>query len=432
MTKTNGKKVAELDSKPMRIVELAAENVKRLHAVEIHPNGSLVVIGGRNGAGKSSVLDAIVYALAGKGALAEKPVRIGAEEADIRLEIEGEPTLIVRRNIKPDGSSTLTVTQVSGRGIESKVSSPQKLLDSLVGRLAFDPLAFVRESPQRQVEMLQQVVGCDVSDLDAEYDVVFDERTDVNRELKSLESRLAAAEFYPDAPDSEVSVKELVAEQTTVQRALNAVKDCDDAVEVGERRVAELKRQLAEAEDLLEDSKRHADKAREALSQLPRCDLNEITAEISASSQVNAKVQANRRRELLAQDTRTQTGKSQALTNKLDAIRQQRVKRLSEAKWPMPGLEFSLGGITYNGLPFRQCSSAEQLRVATAIGLAQKPDLRILFIRDGSLLDEQSLEIVAQLAAKYDAQVWVERVGKGAECSVVIEDGQVERSSEIV
>lgn len=49
------------------ITELRSSNVKRLTAITITPptNGA-VVIGGKNGQGKSSCLDSILYALAGK------------------------------------------------------------------------------------------------------------------------------------------------------------------------------------------------------------------------------------------------------------------------------------------------------------------------------------------------------------------------------
>ena len=47
----------------MKIVKLTAENFKRLEAVEITPDGNTVLISGRNGQGKSSVLDSILAAL---------------------------------------------------------------------------------------------------------------------------------------------------------------------------------------------------------------------------------------------------------------------------------------------------------------------------------------------------------------------------------
>ena len=55
----------------MQIVELRAENVKRLSAVTIRPTGPVVEITGKNEAGKSSVLDSIWMALGG----AEVPVQ---------------------------------------------------------------------------------------------------------------------------------------------------------------------------------------------------------------------------------------------------------------------------------------------------------------------------------------------------------------------
>jgi len=79
------------------------------------------------------------------------------------------------------------------------------------------------------------------------------------------------------------------------------------------------------------------------------------------------------------------------------------------------------------GVPFSQASSAEQLRVSVAMGLAMNPTLRVVLIRDGSLLDSASMQLIAEEAAKNKAQVWVERVSEdGAGCTVVIEDGMVQ------
>jgi hypothetical protein len=92
---------------------------------------------------------------------------------------------------------------------------------------------------------------------------------------------------------------------------------------------------------------------------------------------------------------------------------------------PIEGLALNEEGVTFNDLPFSQCSSAEQLRISVAMGLALNPKLKVLLIRDGSLLDEESMKALAEQAAAADAQVWLERVGDKDKCAVIIEDGAV-------
>jgi hypothetical protein len=59
------------------------------------------------------------------------------------------------------------------------------------------------------------------------------------------------------------------------------------------------------------------------------------------------------------------------------------------------------------------------------MGLALNPKLKVLLIRDGSLLDERSLAMVADMSERAGGQCWVEVVGKGP-AGIVIEDGLVE------
>jgi hypothetical protein len=113
------------------------------------------------------------------------------------------------------------------------------------------------------------------------------------------------------------------------------------------------------------------------------------------------------------------------MTDELIAIGALKSKQIAEANFPVPGVTFGDDGILVNGIPFAQASSAEQLRIAVAMGLSANPKLRIILIRDGSLLDETSMTAVAEMAEKYDACVWMERVGEGKEVTVVIENGRV-------
>ena len=100
--------------------------------------------------------------------------------------------------------------------------------------------------------------------------------------------------------------------------------------------------------------------------------------------------------------------------------------KLDGATYPVQGLALGDDGILFNGLPFSQASSAEQLRVSVGIGLASNPRLRVLLVRDGSLLDPASLAMMREMAESAEAQVWIERVSKGDECTVIIQDGRIE------
>ena len=141
-------------SPPLTIVELRASNVKRLVAVTIRPDhqGNLVVLGGANGAGKTSVLDAITMALGGREQIPPEPIRRGAEHAEIVVDL-GE--IVVRRTFTAAGGGSLTVSNKEG----ARFQSPQTLLDKLYGTLSFDPLAFARQDPKTQAETLRKLLG---------------------------------------------------------------------------------------------------------------------------------------------------------------------------------------------------------------------------------------------------------------------------------
>ena len=172
----------------MKITKLTAENVKRLTAVEMTPDGNLVIVGGKNRAGKSSVLDSIMYALAGAASIPSQPIRNGAKAAKITLELDGEKSLTVERTMSPRGGSL--VVKLANKA--APLSSPQALLDSLCGKIAFDPLEFTRLKPREQLERLRDLVGLDFAELDRERESVFAERTQVNRDAKTMKARIEA------------------------------------------------------------------------------------------------------------------------------------------------------------------------------------------------------------------------------------------------
>jgi hypothetical protein len=418
----------------MKIVQLKSQNVKRLTAVEItpDPSGNLVVLGGKNGAGKSSVLDSIMYALAGANSLPAAPVRKGQSKGVVRLDL-GD--LTVERVFVAGGSTRLTVRGKDGKAF----GSPQAVLDKLCGKVAFDPLAFSRQKPKEQLELLKGLVGLDFSRLDRERARLFEERTLLHRDLKAAEAQLAAVPFDPSAPAVEVSVDELLdarsglEEEASRQRdkleeltaAEEAVAEGQAAISLLEQQIFDLKERLKAERVAVADGQQRLDELHAEIAAFPAVDVAVVDEQIRSASAVNQRVESNRRHDELAERVSLLDQSVVWLTARLEQIAREKQAAVEAAALPVPGLGFGDDGITMNGLPFEQASAAESLAVSVAMGLALNPTLRVLLVRDGSLLDDASLALIAGMAAKADAQVWVERVGTGDACAVVIEDGAV-------
>jgi len=169
-------------------------------------------------------------------------------------------------------------------------------------------------------------------------------------------------------------------------------------------------------------------KLEDAIEEASNCkdlDVETIKQQIADADGTNAKIRENAERRRLSGEADEAEAQSNDLTEILDKLDAEKAKALAEASFPVEGLAFDSDGVTYNGIPFEQSSSAEQLRISVAMGLALHNDLKVLLIRDGSLLDADSLRMVAEMATDADAQVWIERVSDGDEVTVIIEDGMV-------
>lgn len=439
-----------------KVLELRASNVKRIRAVELQLTDGVNVVAGRNGQGKTSVLDALQMALGGKSSIPRTPVRKGEEKASIVVKLDNGIT--ITRHIKPDGTGTLKVTSAEN----AAYASPQALLDGMLGALSFDPLAFSRMKADDQYETLRTLMGVDVSDLDAEHAKIFDARTDVNRETKRLEVELGNTPKHEGAPAKLVSVEDLTAELEIAQARAQSVRDhateaaraTKDAeakraeyatvqarIKRREQQLDALREQIdqvaadirADQSELAkiadagtakaEEAKGLADVAEKLREAAP--DLDAIRARIAGVEATNAKVRANARREEVQQQLDASRARSTEMTETLASLDAERAARIEAAPVPMPGLALGDGVVALNGVPFDQASGAEQLRASVAIGIALNPKLRILLVRDGSLLDRDGLRLLGELAQQHDCQVLLERVDTVDGVGVVIEDGAV-------
>ena len=417
------------------IVKLEAVNIKRLKAIRIEPDGnSMVVIGGRNAQGKTSVIDAIEMALAGKKSVPDRPVRDGEEKAHIICDL-GD--LVVTRSFRSkngDVKSTLKVENKDG----ATYKSPQTILDKLVGQLSFDPLGFCRLEAKEQASTLRNLVGVDTTKLDFQRAEVYRERADINAQVLGKSGAMKNHELYNDVPDEEIGIDSLVDEMDKAQQEHDqyrrSVSKLDDlrtehdlltkGLEKKRRELSQIQKDIAELEVRVATTLNEDKSLSRKIDKITIPDMDIIRDKMKNVQNLNEKVRSNIARSELSGEVDTLKTESQKRTNVIKKIDEQKAKMLEATQFPIDGLSFGESGVEYNGIPFSQSSSAEQLKVSLAMGLAMNPKLKVILIRDGSLLDEDSLQVVRDMATDAGAQVWLERVGADDNVSVVIEDGE--------
>jgi hypothetical protein len=444
----------------MKIIKLMAENVKKIRAVEITPDGPIVEITGANSSGKSSVLDSIFWALSGTTDIPSQPIRKGELKAQIKLDL-GE--IIVTRRFTALGGTSLTVEAQNG----SRFPSPQSMLDELMGKLAFDPLAFSRMKPSDQLETLRGVVKIevDIDALDVEIEALKRNRSTQLLGTKSLEARLAALhpETLPELPDGPIDVLALVQELKTAGETNNAnaaerrrrtdveiateskrraadscLKQAVEKFEVRQNSIKELEKQIAriqegatadlrDAEQVAANMTKDAAEAEEILVALPSIvadiDTRELQIKIQQAQEVNLEVNRAKSIEELTQELNRGTTKTVEIAGNLTGLLAKRELAITSAVMPLPGLSFGNKEVLFDGLPLSQAGEAEQLRISVAIAMTANPKLRILRIKDGSLLDDKGMELLRTMATDSDYQIWIERVDTTGKVGIVMEDG---------
>ena len=411
----------------MKIIEFRAERFKRLSAVEITPVGNTVIISGKNGQGKSSVLDAIWLALGGGNAAKDSattvPIKEGEKDAVVRLDL-GD--IIVTRKWTASGS-TLTVEGADGR----KYSSPQTLLDTLVGAISFDPLSFAKMPPMEQRSQLIDLVKLpvDLDELGAQRKALYDQRTFVNRELKTIQAELAGIQLPDnDVPEEEISIAEMT-------RKIGMAQDQRSRIIMGRQRLQEMVEKGKALRELIQQKTEEltalANQIRSKTEMLESCkepDVQAMRSQLANAEQINKLVRQKKHKAELQVRLDDKTTESEVLTQQIEAIDRTKKEAFLNVRFPVDGLAVDEEGITYNGIPFRQCSSAEQLKVCVAIASALNPEIRVIRVPDASLLDAESMKVMQDLAQQQDIQIWLERVTDGKEkVGIVIEDGAVKQ-----
>ena len=405
------------------INKLEIENVKRVKAVKLEPSATgLTIVGGNNNQGKTSVLDAIAWALGGNK---YKPSQAQREGSTIppSLKITLSNGLIVERSGK---NSTLKVIDPSGN------KAGQNLLDSFVEELAINLPKFMEQTSKEKAKTLLQIIGVgpQLAELEMQEKAKYDERHAIGVIADQKEKFAKEQPYYPDAPKELVSISELIQQQQEIlgRNGENARKRqnltrIENEYQGALADVERLSKMLEEAREKEQGLAQDLDIARKDTQDLIDESTQEIEDSIANIEQINLKVRANFDKDKAEEDAKDYRERYRELDLIIADIRKQKTDLLTNADLPLPGLSVDDGELLYLGQRWDNMSGSQQLQVATAIVRKLKPECEFVLIDKLEQMDQLTLQEFGAWLEQEGLQAIATRVSTGDECSILIEDG---------
>ncbi|HCT90965.1 MAG TPA: chromosome segregation protein SMC [Lachnospiraceae bacterium] len=400
----------------MKINRLEIENVKRIRAVRIEPTASgLTVIGGNNNQGKTSVLDALAWALGGESFRPSEATREGSA-VPAALKVTMSNGLVVERKGK---NGSLKVTDPSGK------KAGQRLLDSFVEKLALNLPKFMESTGKEKADTLLRIIGIneELTRISQQEKELYNKRLAVGQIASQKEKYAKEQLSYPDAPKELLSPMELIRQQQAIlaRNGENQRKRDEKGRYIKELESA--RRAYESAKERLKEAEQNAENAEKSAENLQDESTAELEANIANIEEVNRKVRANMDKEKAEDDAKEYRAQYNQLTAEIEKIRKHREALLASAQLPLPGLSVQDGELVYNGQKWDNMSGSEQLKVSTAIVRKLNPDCGFVLLDKLEQMDLNTLREFGAWLESEGLQAIATRVSTGDECSVIIEDG---------
>ena len=399
-----------------KITSLEFENIKRIKAVQITPTTSgLTVIGGRNGQGKTSVLDAIMWILGGERYRPSEPKR------------EGSVT-------PPYGKITLSnglVVERKGKNSDLKVIDPlgnragQQLLNEFISQFALDLPKFMNGNNREKADTLLQVIGVGdrLYDLEQQEKELYNQRRTIGQIADQKKKHAVELPVYPDVPAEPISVSELIKEQQEILARNGENQKKRQHLSELQSEADNLQKQIENL--LIRQAKVHKDLE---IAQMDAKDLrDQSTAELEKNitdiEEINRKIRMNLDKEKAEIEAQEYTEKYDAYTEKIEAVRKAKTNLLERASLPLEGLSVEDGELTYRGFKWDNLSGADQMKVGVAIVRKLNPKCGFVLLDKLEQMDIDTLNEFGRWLRQEDLQVIATRVSTGDECAIIIEDG---------
>lgn len=415
----------------MKINKLEIENVKRVKAVktEFTPNG-LTVIGGNNNQGKTSILDAIAWALGGNKYKPSQAQRQGSVTPP-HLHVVMNNGLIVERSGK---NSTLKVIDPNGK------KGGQQLLNDFVEELAINLPKFMESTPKEKANTLLQIIGVGpkLQELEMKEGELYNERRTIGQIADQKKKFAEEQTYYPDAPHELVPVNELIKQQQDIlarngenQRKRDNLNSLEEQHTFQARKVSQLMEELEKEQAKLAELTEDVNVAKKSVSELKDESTEELERNLAEIDELNRKVRANLDKDKAEEDANQYKDKYQELTREIESVRKEKSDLLNSADLPLPELSVDNGELIYKGQKWDNMSGSDQLKVSTAIVRKLKPNCGFILLDKLEQMDMQTLEEFNHWLEQEQLQGIATRVSTGDECSIIIEDGYATKNNTV-
>lgn len=409
----------------MKVKELRISHLRNVIQAEFSFDENLVKISGKNGAGKSTVIDGIFLAILGKtyigkGRSVENLISQGEKKTEIEVILEGNgKKLKIERKITESGNTGLDIWSSDWSKLQ------QKDLNLLLSEFTIDPLKFTGMTTKEQIEIIRTIAWVDTTEIEQKIDAKFEERKGANAILKEYSQTLQNLWTPEYVEKVDTSALRMDLQNRIVHNAKQ-----DEIARTIVQKQEEQKRNLAKIEELkreisaLETANQSIDSqiilSKRTLSE--KQDIAEIQDKITNAEAINAKaVEFEKYKDLKEKTTQAEINASK-LTDELERLRAEKAEMIKNAHLPIEWLEFSdADWVMVNGIAFDQYSSAQQLVMACKIAKAINNELRVIYIKDWSLLDNDNLVELTNWASENDYQIFCERVGEEADSIIMRE-----------
>ena len=427
----------------LRILSAEITNFKNISHKEVEIGGKSMIIAGENGAGKSSFIQALASSI-DSNYIPLEPIKVGEDRAEVEIEIGGilNDEMVKYKIVSSfdQGNKKGTITLFDQDG--SKISGGKKIIESIVGNVGFDIFEFIKKGKtdtgrvseagvREQIEILSSLMPQEGKDhlnaLDLEKKDLHDERYSINLEIKNLKE-VTKMSYTPDEIDLYIKEKDEAKVKEKIAKLSEEVETWNDRSRKYEDVLADLEK-LPKLIDKIKSALKEAEeKQAEALSILPKYvkffeknpekpSMENLSKELDEIREHNEKSKEIAKVLIKKDELALKEQKSEKITERMEEIKGDKKSVFASYPLPVKNLEFDEDNITYKGLPLNseQLPSSVLIRIGVMIGMAMNPNLRLMIIRDGSLLDTKTMQYMLTACSKKGYQLLIEKVQDGVE-----------------